>query len=107
MDPTGTSLAQSTVHGTIHGIRVRLPSCSCQSVASFIYADSTSTPLEIDASLDARAGTISAAAVILLTISTKFPQFQSTFAGWIGLIQRVLIIPFMVWVFLFRAKAAE
>lgn len=105
MDPTGTSLAQSTVHGTIHGILGAI-AFMLMPISCFVYL----RRFTIDPRWKSmRAwtlvlGTISAAAVILLTISTKFPQFQSTFAGWIGLIQRVLIIPFMVWVFLFALK---
>jgi hypothetical protein len=102
MDPTGTSLAQSTIHGTIHGIlgaiAFMLMPISCFVFLRRFNADANWHSMRLWTLI---LGTISAAAVILLTISTKFPQFQSTFAGWIGLIQRALIIPFMIWVFVF------
>jgi uncharacterized membrane protein YhdT len=46
-------------------------------------------------------GIISAIGLVVLSITSKSPQMQSAFASWFGLFQRTLIIPFMVWVFIF------
>jgi len=102
MDPTGTPLAQVTVHGTIHGILGAI-AFMLMPISCFVYlrrfnADPSYRNLRW---WTLCLGTISAAALILLTISTKFPQFQSFFVNWIGLIQRALIVPFMVWLFIF------
>jgi len=105
MDPTGTSLAQSTVHGTIHGILGAI-AFMLMPISCFVYL----RRFTVDPRWQSlrwwtlTLGTVSAIGVILLTIATKFPQNQAIFSAWIGLIQRILIIPFMVWVFVFALK---
>jgi hypothetical protein len=42
-----------------------------------------------------------AAADLFFIVISKTPQLQVTFAGWMGLIQRAALVPFMVWVFVF------
>lgn len=42
-----------------------------------------------------------AAAVILLAVATKSPTGSNAFGPWLGLIQRLAIIPFLIWVFVF------
>jgi hypothetical protein len=37
-------------------------------------------------------------------ISTKVPQLQSVFTAWLGLIQRIAIVPFMLWLFIFALE---
>lgn len=102
MDPDGTPLNQATIHGTIHGILGAI-AFMLMPISMFVYlrrfkADPNWTALR---GWTLVLGTISAVALIVLTIVTKFPQLQSTFANWFGLIQRALIIPFMVWAFVF------
>jgi hypothetical protein len=97
MDPTGTSISQTTVHGLIHGILGAL-AFLLMPASCFVYL----RLFNLDPGWWTFAlGIVSAAALILLTIASKFPQFQILFAGWLGLIQRALIVPFMAWVFLF------
>ena len=49
-------------------------------------------------------GNIIATAVIMLTLTSKVPALQAAFAPWLGLIQRMIIIPFMLWLFLFAYR---
>ena len=102
MDPTGTSISQTTVHGLIHGIlgavAFLLMPASCFVYLRLFNLDPGWRSLRW---WTLALGMISAAALILLTIASKFPQFQILFADWLGLIQRALIVPFMAWVFLF------
>jgi energy-coupling factor transporter transmembrane protein EcfT len=49
-------------------------------------------------------GNIIATAVILLTLTSKVPALQAAFEAWLGLIQRIIIIPFMLWLFLFALR---
>jgi hypothetical protein len=102
MDPTGTPLSQITVHGTLHGIFgaivFLLMPTSCFVYLRRFREDPNWQSLQW---WTLALGTISAAGVVLLTISTKFPDLQSIFAGWTGLIQRTAIVPFMVWIFIF------
>jgi hypothetical protein len=105
MDPTGTPLSQVTIHGTIHGIlgaiAFLLMPISCFVYLRVFNQDPNWRSLR---GWTLILGSISAAALVLLTIASKFPQMQNIFADWLGLIQRGLIIPFMLWVFLFALE---
>jgi ABC-type lipoprotein release transport system permease subunit len=46
-------------------------------------------------------GIIIAVAVLLLTLASKQSSIGDLFVNWMGLIQRFIIVPFMLWVFLF------
>ena len=46
-------------------------------------------------------GIVKATAVVVFTVVSKSPSLLETFSDWIGLIQRVALVPFMVWVLLF------
>lgn len=47
-------------------------------------------------------GIVEATAVVVFTVVSKSPSLLETFSDWIGLIQRVALVPFMLWVFLFE-----
>jgi hypothetical protein len=49
-------------------------------------------------------GTIEVAAVIFFTIVSKIPQPPNMFTDWLGLIQRIAIIPFMIWLLFFAIE---
>ena len=51
------------------------------------------------------AGTTILIAIILLAIGQKL-QFEvmNIFSGWLGLIQRIALITFMIWLFIFALK---
>jgi hypothetical protein len=102
MDLTGTPLGQATIHGTIHGLAggiifILMP------VSCFIYLRRFRQDPEWQyfhwGTL--LLGIIVAVAVLLLTFSTKLPSLQSIFVDWLGLIQRFIIVPFMIWMFIF------
>ncbi len=102
MDPTGTPLNQASVHGTLHGIFgaivFLLMPISCFVFLRRFRVDPKWQSLQW---WTLALGTISAAGVVLLTISTKLPDLQNVFIDWLGLIQRTAIVPFMVWIFIF------
>ena len=102
MDPTGTPLNQTTIHGTIHGIAgaivfVLMP-ISCFVFLRRFHEDPKWHFLYWWTLV---LGIISAVGAVLLTISTKFPVLQNAFINWIGIIQRTAIVPFMLWVLVF------
>jgi hypothetical protein len=47
------------------------------------------------------AGTTIAIAVAILAIATMVVSAHDTFAPWVGLIQRVAVVPYLVWLFIF------
>ena len=101
MDPVAAlPLNHSTIHGTIHGILGAI-AFLLMPISMFVYLrrfndDPNWTAMR---GWTLVLGSISAAALVILTVVTKFPQFQSAFAYRFGLIQRALIIPFMIWTF--------
>ena len=105
MDPTGTPLNQATIHGIIHGLAggiiFTLMPISC---FVFLRRFSVDPDWQIFQGWTLVLGNIIAAAVILLTLTSKVPALQAAFADWLGLIQRMIIIPFMLWLFLFAYR---
>jgi hypothetical protein len=102
MDPAGTPLNQTTVHGTVHGI-LGATVFLLMPISCFVYL----RRFRIDPKWQSlqwwtlALGTISALGTIALTITSKLPNLQLVFADWLGLIQRTVIVPFMVWLFVF------
>jgi hypothetical protein len=102
MDPTGTPSLQMTVHGTIHGLAggiifLLMP------ITCFVYlrrfrADPYWQSFQ---GWTLSLGIIITAAVLLLTLASKQSSIGDLFVNWMGLIQRFIIVPFMLWVFLF------
>ena len=108
MDPTGTPLAQATVHGTLHGILGAI-AFTLMPISIFVYLrrfriDPNWQPFQ---GWTIALGTLSALGVVLLTASTKFPSLQDSFLPWLGLIQRTAIVPFMIWIFLFAVNLSK
>ena len=105
MDPTGTPPAQASVHGIIHGLAggiiFLLMPVTCFVFLRRFHAESVWRPFQ---GWTLTLGNIIATAVILLTLSSKLPQIQNVFVDWLGLIQRMIIIPFMLWMALFALK---
>jgi hypothetical protein len=102
MDPTGTPLGQATIHGTIHGLSggiifILMP-VSCYIYLRRFRQDPEWGYFQWGTLL---LGIIVAAAVLLLTFTTKLPSLQSMFVDWLGLVQRFIIVPFMIWLFIF------
>lgn len=113
MDPMGTPLSAATVHGTLHGILggivFLLMPITCFVFLRRFRADPRWHSLQ---GWTLVLGTICALVDILFTFTTKLPALQTIFVDWFGLIQRGVIIPFMLWVFIFalalrRAPAAN
>ncbi len=105
MDPTGTPPNQATAHGIIHGLAggiiFTLMPISC---FVFLRRFHTDQRWQLFQGWTLVLGSIIAAAVIMLTLTSKVPALQAAFASWLGLIQRMIIIPFMLWLFLFAYR---
>jgi hypothetical protein len=102
MDPAGTPLNEATLHGTIHGLAggfvfLLMPATMFVFLRRFRLDPTWRVIYRWTLFL----GVIEAAAVLIFTILSKAPGLGSAASGWIGLIQRTALIPFMFWVFLF------
>ncbi len=102
MDPAGTPQSQASVHGTIHGLAggiifLLMP------ISIFVFlrrfrVDPGWRSLRVWTLV---LGIIEAAAVLIFIIVSKAPDLQNALTGWLGLIQRTALVPFMVWLFVF------
>jgi hypothetical protein len=102
MDPMGTPQAQATVHGTIHGLAGGI-AFLCMPIVIFVYlrrfhADPQWRFLYTWTLV---LGIIVTAALLVFTIISKSPDLTATFTDYLGLFQRALIVPFMLWLFVF------
>ena len=104
-DLVGTPRDQMTVHGIIHGIFGALV-FSLSPVSCFVFwrrfrHDPSWNHLS---GWTLAAGIITAAAVILLSVATKTTMIPNVFTPWNGLIQRMVIIPYLIWIFIFASS---
>ncbi len=101
-DLAGTPRDQMSLHGILHGIFGALV-FSLSPVSCFVFwrrfrQDQNWRRLQ---GWTLAAGIITTAAVILLSIATKMPVTPNAFTPWNGLIQRMVIIPYLIWIFFF------
>ncbi len=102
MDPTGTPQSAATVHGTIHGLAGGIVFLLMPiSIFVFLRRFRTDPNWKALQGWTLILGIIEAVTDLFFIIISKAPQLLDTFAGWMGLIQRAALVPFMVWVFVF------
>ena len=102
MDPAGTPLDASTVHGLIHGIAggfvfLLMPI----TIFAFLRLLKINQMRHFLNTWTIGLGIFEALAVLFFTIVSKNTILFDSFSGWIGLIQRAALIPFMLWLFIF------
>ena len=99
MDPMGTPPAQASVHGLVHGILggivFLLMPISC---IVFYRRMRTETGWQSFSKWTLVMGILLIATLTLFTFATKIPSLQVIFSNWFGLLQRLVLIPFMFWV---------
>ena len=111
MDPMGTPLSEATWHGTLHGILGGIVFL-LMPITIFVYLRRfrAEPRWQALAGWTLALGILCALADIFFSIASKSPSLQPVFGDWFGLIQRVVIVPFMLWIFvlalaLLRARA--
>lgn len=104
-DPGTIFTAQESIHGIIHGIFGAIV-FTLMPVVCFVFLKSFRTDEKLNSFqwITLVFATVITMAVVLLTIATKLPITAAMFNGWLGVIQRAAIIPFMLWVSLFALK---
>jgi hypothetical membrane protein len=99
MDPTDTPPTQMSLHGTVHGILggivFLLMPISCFVFLNRFRKDSKYYPFRWWTLVMA---IIITAADILFTLTTKLPAARIIFHDWFGLIQRSVLVPYMIWI---------
>ena len=105
MDPTGTPPNQATTNGIIHGLAGGII-FTLMPIRCFVFLRrfNADPDWQLFQGWTLVLGNIIAAAVIMLTLTSKVPALQAAFAPWLGLIQRMIIVPFMLWLFLFAYR---
>jgi hypothetical protein len=102
MDPASTPLAESTFHGTLHGILGALVFVMMPITIFVFWRRFHSDPKwKFLQGWTLGLGIICAAVDIYFSIVSKIPILLTSQSPWIGLIQRGVIVPFMIWVFVF------
>jgi hypothetical protein len=101
-DVAGTPRDQMSLHGLIHGIFGALV-FSLSPISCFVFwrrfrEDPGWKHL---AGWTLAAGIITSLAVILLSAATKTTVIPNAFTPWNGVIQRMVIIPYLIWIFSF------
>ena len=101
-DLAATPRDQMSLHGILHGIFGALV-FSLSPISCFVFwrrfrQDPKWQHLQ---GWTLAAGIITTAAVVLLSVSTKIPVTPNAFTPWNGLIQRMVIIPYLIWIFIF------
>ncbi len=104
MDPAGTPPAAMTWHGLIHGVLggivfVLMP------VVCFVHLKRFGRDPRWQGLWRATLvlGTLTAVADLVFTVATKVPALVTVSAPWAGLLQRLVLIPFMAWVVVFAS----
>ncbi len=102
MDPASTPQAEMTVHGMVHGILgaiafVLMPI----TIFVFLRRFCSDPKWQFLQGWTLVLGIICAAVDLYFSIISKIPIFMTSQSPWIGLIQRGVIVPFMIWVFVF------
>jgi len=101
-DVAGIPRDQMSTHGLVHGIFGALV-FSLSPISCFVFwrrfrQDPSWRHLE---AWTLTAGIIAGAAVILLSAATKTTVIPNAFTPWNGIIQRMVIIPYLIWIFTF------
>jgi hypothetical protein len=113
-DPASTAREQMTMHGYVHAIFGALV-FSLSPVSCFVFwrrfrQDPNWVHLQ---GWTLAAGILTAAATIMLSVATKTPVQPNLFTRLNGVIQRLVIIPYLIWIFTFaftlrnRGKAGK
>lgn len=102
MDPTDTPLGQATFHGTIHGLAGGIVFL-LMPITCFVYlrrfrSDPNWHSLRRWTLV---LGTIEAVGVLAFSIVAKLAEQANPFTNWLGLLQRIALVPFMLWLFVF------
>jgi hypothetical protein len=102
MDPTGTPLAEATFHGTLHGILGAIVFLLMPiTIFVFLRRFRSDPKWKFLQGWTLGLGILCAAVDIYFSIVSKVPILLTSQNSWVGLIQRGVIVPFMIWVFVF------
>ncbi len=105
MDPADTPTSQMSVHGLIHGLSGGIVFL-LMPIIIFLFLRRFISDVKWQSFRwwTLILGVIEAVGVIVFTYVSKIPVTQNAYINWLGLFQRIALIPFMVWVFIFGVE---
>jgi|GEM_PF-4593572 len=105
MDPAETPTDQLSVHGLIHGLSGGI-AFLLMPIIIFIFLRRFVSDIKWQSFRwwTLILGIIEAIGVIVFTYVSKIPIEQNAYINLLGLFQRIALIPFMVWVFIFATE---
>ncbi len=102
MDPAGTLPAQASLHGLVHGITGSIVFLLFPTSCLVCYRAMRTRPhRKAFATWTLIIGILLATTLIIFISATKIPGSQFIDTHWFGVLQRLVLIPFMFWVFTF------
>ncbi len=102
MDPAGAPLSEATFHGTLHGLLGALVFVLMPITIFVFFRRFRSDPKwRFLQGWTLGLGLICAAVDLYFSIVSKVPVLMTSQSPWVGLMQRGVIVPFMIWVFVF------
>ena len=104
MDPMGTLPAQASVHGLVHGITGSIVFLLMPISTLVCYSRlRTEYGWHVFSRWTLTMGIVLSITLIIFTCATKIPAAHFVDSHWFGLLQRMVLVPFMFWVFTFAA----
>jgi hypothetical protein len=102
MDPMGTATADASLHGTVHGLLGAIV-FTLMPITCFVFYRRFRTDPQWRSM---KWWTLICAIIITCTdvfysVVSKVPAMAQSFADWLGLLQRSVLIPYMIWLFTF------
>jgi hypothetical protein len=105
MDPMGTLRENATTHGIIHGILGGIVFL-LMPVTCFVFANSFKNEKSwvYFSKWTLSLGIMISIALIIFTLVTKIEYLNKFFIDYLGLIQRAVLVPYMIWLFTFALR---
>ena len=100
MDPQGTPITQASAHGLVHSILGAIVFL-LMPITCFIYYRRfrSDQAWKAMSSWTLIAGILISAALAVFSVISKNPDLERSFSAVLGLLQRSVIIPYMIWLF--------
>lgn len=105
MDPIGTSSSNATIHGTIHGLLGGIAFLLMPIICFvFYYFMKNESNLKKFRNWTLIFGIVISLTLLLFTFATKIESLNKVLSDFQGFLQRLVLMPYMLWVCLYAFK---